>query len=461
MSVTLESLTESVKSLVDQNTKIQSTLEAVQKESKERQSPFIRKGENILTSRGYQFTKLFQVMKGIVKPEDAKVEVDMSNKLAKAYDNMGYVKAEANSVLVPFASELIADMGENKLAEEVHQVVKAGSFGYDPNEVSQLRMKQWGVTKALSWIDETTGGALVAPPLMGELIQLLRNNEALMAAGARTIALPPNGRLTFPRQTSASQANWVGEKQTITDSTQGTGDVVLSAKKLGVVIKVPNELFRFASISVEQFVREDMARVLALKLDKTLLEDQGSTLIPKGLINYANIAKYTSLGAATNGDIFAPEDVLNMIGTVEEQNAIFKSFIMRPLMYAAIANRRGDSVTPGDHAGMFLFNLLRGWDEAANVERTQAGRLNGYNVVKSTQVSNARTKGSSSNLSYILGGDFNDYLMALGGVMEFAISTQGDTPFAQDQTWLRGILYCDGAVLREASFVVCDNLQVA
>jgi HK97 family phage major capsid protein len=93
--------------------------------------------------------------------------------------------------------------------------------------------------------------------------------------------------------------------------------------------------------------------------------------------------------------------------------------------------------------------------------RGTPGNLYGHPVFKSTQISASRSKGSSSNLSYILGGDFADYLIAMSGAIEFQISTQGDTPFTTDQTWYRGIMYTDGAPRHEASFVLCDNLNIA
>jgi HK97 family phage major capsid protein len=89
------------------------------------------------------------------------------------------------------------------------------------------------------------------------------------------------------------------------------------------------------------------------------------------------------------------------------------------------------------------------------------GQLCGYPLIKSTQVSNARVKGSGTNLTYILGGDFSDYVLAMGGVIEFAVSPYGDTAFSQDQTVIRAIQYVDGAPRHENSFVYVDNLLVA
>lgn len=420
-------------------------------------APGARDGEDPMGSRGFSFVKLFGAIAKVIPPEGAKIEIELSQRLQKAYVNdAGYVKGEANSVLAPFCSAHLCDV-DASLGNEVYQVIKAGTSGYDPGEVHYLRQKYFG--KALSYLDETVGGALVGPPMQGELIELLRSNEALMQAGARDIGMPPNGRITYPRQTGGATAYWVGQSQTITDSSPGTGDVILTAKKLACLVKIPNELFRFASLSVEQFVREDIARVMQLKLDKSLLEAVGSNVEPKGLINFA-INAHTAAVTSGTGDTFQPEDVGDMISAVEEVNATFKAWIMRPKMYNKVVHRRADAVAANDGKGPFMFNTWRQVGDNMNLERGKSGMLEGYPVIKSTNVSNVRAKGGATNLSYILGGDFADYLLALGGVVEFVLSTQGDTPFTQDQTWIRGILNADGAPRHEASFVLCDTLKL-
>jgi HK97 family phage major capsid protein len=460
---------DAINSITETQAKFQNKLSEIESTSKSARNssvlnaPQVRKGENSMSSRGYSFVKLFGLLRGELSPENARVEWETAQALQKLYvDRLGYNKAHTNTIMAPFGSDYIAEIpGEEGFAKDIRDIVTAGITGYDREEVRNIRAKQWGVQKAMSWIDESQGGALVAPPIQGELIELLRNNEVFMSAGARTIAMPPNGRITFPRQTNAGTAYWVGESNAVQDSTPATGDVLLQAKKLGILCKVPNELFRFSSVSVEMFLREDISRVLALRLDKSLLEATGSSNEPKGLINYANISRHTAKVTGTNGDTIQPEDIANMIAKVEEQNAQFKSFLMRPLLYAAIANRRSDAVVANDAKGPFVFNMFRELNTNMDYSRTTPGNLYGNPVYKSTQISGSRTKGSSSNLSYILGGDFSDYMIALSGAIEFQISTQGDTPFTTDQTWYRGIMYCDGAPRHEASFVICDNLNIA
>jgi HK97 family phage major capsid protein len=149
-----------------------------------------------------------------------------------------------------------------------------------------------------------------------------------------------------------------------------------------------------------------------------------------------------------------------MVGKVEEKNAEFKSWIMRPLMFSKLANRRADAVTAGDKAGMFLFDVLRGPGRPGpgHPRQGQPGRLPGRQVDPGVQ---HPRQGRRHRLTYILGGDFSDFIIAMGGVIEFALNTMADTAFTRDQTLIRAIAYCDGAPRREASFVKCDSLLVA
>jgi HK97 family phage major capsid protein len=433
-------------------------------------TPAVRSGENSMSSRGYSFLRLAGFCAGVLPESEAKVELEVHNLLQKELVSNGpYQKARPNSILTPFgARNLSLHGGDGRVADQVRDVVKAGVGSFDADAVAGLRRSiangggsMATVQKALSWVDETTGGALVGPASFGELIEVFRNNEAFLNAGAIDIGMPPTGRITYPRQTGATTAYWVGENSALTDSTPTFGDLTLMAKKLGILAKIPNELYRFPTIAAEAVLRMDMGKVMALALDKELLEGPGSTLKPKGIINYSGVTKLTAGTTGTNGDTFAINDVQRFVSTVEEQNSVFKAFIMRPGMFNAIINRRSDAVTAGDGAGLFVYNLTRAIGEQLNMARAQQAMLQGYPVVKSTNVSKTRVKGSGSTLTYILGGDFADFVLAMSGVIEFLVANQGDTMVQNDQTWLRGIQYVDGAPRHEASFVWMDNLLVA
>jgi HK97 family phage major capsid protein len=352
-------------------------------------------------------------------------------------------------------------MGEDivpmQFRHEMKSLVASGVDGADLDHMRWIRQKQMKSLgygqKALSWLNELTGGALVAPPEMGELIELLRNKEALVNAGARVVPLPPQGRLKYPRQTQASNTYWVGENSPITDSNIGTGEVTLQAKKLAVLIKAPNELVRFASPAAEALLRDDMTKSLALGLDLACLEGAGGDHRPQGVILKQNITRLNSSIQNANGDNVVGRDIYRMIAAVEEANAEFEAFIMRPKTLYKYYQLRADSVNQGDGAGPWLFNLIR---EAGDGVEAQ---LAGYPVVKSTQISQVRAKGSATNLTYVVGGMWSDALIGMFGAIEFAATTMGDTSFVNDQTWVRGILSADFQLRHEGAFVLLDTLD--
>ncbi len=426
-------------------------------------APTARRGENSLSSRGFSFTKLFGVLLGQLEPEDAKVEfLEVGDRLHKAYVKSSlydYSPTVSNGrkVLAPLSSSFMQeDIIPRDMRQEFKALVNAGMDGADQDEMSWLRGRQikslYG-QKTLSWLNEFTGGSLVAPPEMGELIELLRNKEALVNAGARTVPLPPQGRMKFPRQTAPSLTYWVGENSPITDSNIGTGEIVLQAKKLAVMIKVPNELIRFASPATEALIRDDMTKSLALGLDLACLEGQGGDNRPRGVINFPNINRITSSAPLPGGDRIVGQDIYRFVAAVEESNAEFEGWIMRPKTLFKYYQLRADSVSQSDSAGPFLFNLIReaGMDTQATIA--------GFPVTKSTQVSQSRSKGGTTNLTYILGGMWSDCLIGMFGAIEFAATTMGDTPFTFDQTWVRGILSADFQIRHEAAFVLMDSLD--
>jgi HK97 family phage major capsid protein len=433
-------------------------------------TPAVRYGEDPMTSRGFSFMKMLGVLTGAIGPEDAKVEMDIHNRMHNAFIRdagpNGYTWGARSGIpgvvggkfLAPLATNFLHDaFVDNNFRREMKSLVSHGVNGADPDEMNWIKRKQWAAqgynTKALSWLNELTGGALVAPPEMGELIELLRNKEALVNAGARVVPLPPQGRLKYPRQTAASNTYWVGENSPITESLIGTGEVTLQAKKLAVLIKAPNELIRFASPAAEALLRDDMTKSLALGLDLAGLEGQGGDNRPRGIINMQNINRINSSQQNANGDAITGKDIYRFIAAIEESNAEFEAFVMRPKTLYKYYQLRADSVAQGDQAGAFLFNLIREAQDGA------VATLAGFPVIKSTQVSQTRTKGAQSNLTYIVGGMWSDLLIGMFGAIEFAATTMGDTAFVNDQTWVRGILSADIQARHEAAFFVCDTLD--
>jgi len=291
-------------------------------------APFARKGESAMTSRGFQFQRLFGLMggSGVIQPEHCKVEMEVCERMRKSMvvDN-NFNTHKATQFLAPLGSELMGGQGiDENFRHEIKSLTMAGTSNFDPDEASWIKRKTYGRKTDQSWLDESLGGALVAPPEFGELIQLLRNTDAIINAGARVIPLPASGRIKYPRQTSPTTGYYVGENSSITESNFGTGSLILTAKKVAALVTMPNELIRFASPASEAIVRADMTKTLSLTMDKYLLEGTGGDNVPLGILLTPGIATVTRTTVATDGNSMARQDLFKLIGAVESDNGEFR-----------------------------------------------------------------------------------------------------------------------------------------
>jgi HK97 family phage major capsid protein len=423
----------------------------------ERRVPWVTSGAVGQDSAGYSVLKAAAYALGYLGPDQAKEEIHVHQQLRDLYQTYGFVPhCGHQSFLVPLATAHLPafEPRGQRLQQEVRAKMCAHRDRFDPEEADWIARRVGFRTKALGSASDIAGGSLVGFPMLGELIDLQRNMEAFAAAGAQEIALPPNGRIQFPKVTGGSTAYWVGEATSITESAPATGNLDLQAKKLGIFVKLNNELLRFASPSAEGLVRFDMARVAALKADLAMLEGTGGTQI-KGLLTYSDITTHTASEPGTNGDVFHAEDVGLMDGKLPDAVAAPTAWLMRRNYFGILANRRADAAAAGDKAGPFVFQPTRSAADAPPAE------LYGTPVVRTAQISNARVKGSSSNLTYVILGYFPDWIVARLGVMEFLASGLGDTALQNDQTYLRGIQHVDAGPRHAASFVLCDSLTVA
>src|SRR5262245_48427236 len=423
----------------------------------ERRVPWVTSGPVGQDSAGYSVLKAAAFALGYLGPDQAKEEQHVHHQLKDLYSTYGFVPHLGHaSFLVPLATAHLPTFEPRgqRLQQDIRAKMLVHRDRFDPEEAAWLA-RRFGIrTKALGTTSDIAGGSIVGFPVLGELIELQRNLEAFASAGAQEIALPPNGRVQFPKLTGGSTASWIGEAASITESTPATGNLDLQAKKLGVFVKLNNELLRFASASAEGLIRFDMARVAAIKADLAMLEGTGGTQI-KGLLTYSDINTMTATTVGANGDTFAAQDVAKMEGKLPDAVQAPTAWLMRKDMYAALMNRRADAVSASDQAGAFLFHPAR---RAADAPPTE---LYGTKVVRTAQVSNTRTKGAGVNLTYIVLGYFPDWIVSRMGVMEFLASGLGDTALQNDQTYLRGIQHIDAGPRHAASFVLCDQLVIA
>jgi HK97 family phage major capsid protein len=435
------------------------------------QVPFGTTGPIGRDSEGYSIAKAVAYSVGECAAENCKTELDVSQRLKSLYPGYPFHSGMAKSILIPFdtnALPITNDGQQNgvnsdraKFVAELRQKMASWDVSnIDHDEIENYRKKTLSVGIA------TEVGNLRGFPTMGELVELQRNYEIVSRVGATQMSLGGNGLFSMPKLRGASTAYMVGELQTSTESQQTTGIVNLSAKKMVLRTRVSREAIKFVNPSVEAMIRNDMARVAAIKVDQQVFYGTGSSTEVNGLQNYATTAAWSegnddlllyAPAGGTNGWTIQPEDLELMASKLPdavEDEAL--KFVGTKGLYTALRNRRADAVSANDAKGAFLFDRSR-----SSTDSTMKGNLVGYDFIKSSTIAKNRTKGSGTGLTSLWLGYWNDLVIARFGVMEVQVNQFSDTDWTQDTLSLRAIQYLDAAPRHASSFVVFHDVLEA
>ena len=266
----------------------------------------------------------------------------------------------------------------------------------------------------------SAGGNLVATDLdAGSFIDLLRNASALDQAGA-TVLTGLVGNVAIPRQSGAATAYWVAESGAPTESQQTVDQVSLTPRTVAAFTDYSRRLMLQSSIDVENMVRNDLARVLALKIDVAGLYGTGNSSEPLGL------KLTTGVGTedfAADTPTFA--EVVALESDVAGANALTGSPVY--LMNAAM---RGALKTKAKDTGSGLFVM-------------EGDLVNGYRGILSNQVaSNDLWFGNFADLiiGYFSGLDLmvDPYTHSTSGTVRVVAMQDCDIAVRHPESFSRG-----------------------
>lgn len=197
------------------------------------------------------------------------------------------------------------------------------------------------VRNAMSTNPNTAGGFLVAPAMSQAIIDL-REQYGVFRQNARITPMSSD-TLMIPRVTGHLTANFVGEKQAITESDMTFDQVQLVAKKLGVLTYMSSEVNEDAIISVTDLLARDIAYALALKEDQCGFTGAG-TSVYGGINGITNkiIGTAGAVTAANDHDTFAEldaADIANLIAKLPEYASMNAKFFCSRVAKALVFDR--------------------------------------------------------------------------------------------------------------------------
>lgn len=182
------------------------------------------------------------------------------------------------------------------LPVEVERQWQIDTFTYNMNRTLQ------GMANRAQSSAFAAGGATIAQEMQG-LIEFLRNRTVLGRLGI-TVLSGLTGDLVFPVQLSGATAYWLSETGTVTESEATFGQKNMTPKRLSASIPLTKQILAQSSISMENWVRNEIDIVTALKADAAGLQGTGVLGEPLGIANTVGInATVTFGGAATWEDV--------------------------------------------------------------------------------------------------------------------------------------------------------------
>jgi len=230
------------------------------------------------------------------------------------------------------------------------------------------RAKQYCRDHGIGWEQRALGGtnpaqgAVLAPtPLLNTMIEL-RENYGVARQLCQVIQMGSDS-LSIPRRTSGTTAYLVGDNTEITESTPGTDQVTLNARKWGTLVKISSEISEDAIIGIADWVAREIASAFAAKEDTSFIDGDGTSTYG-GVYGWRTkiIDGNHSVGAvdaATNHDTF-PEidaDDLGKLLAVVPQYALqgaawlvspaAKALVFDALRAAGAGEGGGGSMTEG------------------------------------------------------------------------------------------------------------------
>ena len=266
-----------------------------------------------------------------------------------------------------------------------------------------------------------TGGYGVATTLQAQsFIDILRNRATIMQLGSTMGGLV--GNIDIPKQVAAAQGYWLGEDADATETGLELGQIHLSPKTVAAFSEITRKLMVQSSLDVEALVRVDLAKALALTIDRAGYYGTGSDHQPLGIANQSGVNAVTFAGAQPT---FA--ELVSMETQIALDNADVAS-----MAYVGNAAFRGHGKTTLKFPGVNGAGTI--WEPGNTV--------NGYR----TEVTNQVATGD------VFMGNFSDLLIGLWGGLELLVD-----PYTHSKKGrLRVVVFqdVDFALRRTQSFCV-------
>ena len=337
---------------------------------------------------------------------DLDPRIGMTEKETKRYSIMRAIRRLAEMDVDDGFEKECSDAVAKKLGKETR-----GFFV--PFEIMERREAR---TSSILKGTGTTGGYLVDTELLTKnFIELLRVRSFTQQAGALMLT-GLVGDVQIPKQIGGATVYHLAEDGSPTVSGATLGIVNMNPKTIGAWSDITRKmLFQTDNVSIDNFVLQDMAKVLAIAMDNDALVGNGQGNVPRGITFTTGIG---SVVGGTSGATIAWSHVIGLETAVANKNADLGALAY----FVNSASRGWMKVTP-KVTGYPIFL----WDTTGSADLP----VNGYKAYCTNQLPSNLTKGSSNGIcSELIFGNWNELIYGLWGALEiikdpYSLSTSG------------------------------------
>lgn len=325
-----------------------------------------------------------------------------------------------------------AELGVNELVASAEFRSKqpertfAGSFTVPPSVLFKRDLLTTG-----------SAGSLVATDLEADsFIAYLYQATPVMALGT-TVLTGLRGDVTIPRQTGTVTTSWLGEGVAATESDPAYDKLSLTPHSLRSTITISRRTLLQATPAIENLVQKDLARSLGVALQSAMLTGTGTSNEPVGLLNTTGIG---TVPLGTNGGSPTWSSIIGLPQKLAEANAL-----MGKLAFLGNGQVAGTlQVTP----------KVSGYPRFIQED---PATLAGYPFAQSQIVPSNGSKGTGTNLSTLIFGNWSDLILAQWGGLDILVdryqySTSGSVR-------ITAFLDVDIAIRHPVSFAVISDME--
>jgi len=309
-------------------------------------------------------------------------------------------RGEGHSLFRAIASQIQGTNIESGYEKEVSQEITR-SLGKNPQGI----YVPIGTGQRAAISKSGDGGNLIGTMQMGgEFIDVFRNKSIITQLGAYVLN-NNRGDISIPRKLTTANSFWVSDGVDVGESTPTFDNLSMSPKTVGVFSDLTRKMILQSDPDAQQMLTNDLAETIATEVDRVAISGDGLGSQPVGIRNTSGVG-LVSLGA--NGGAPDWSTMIDLVGKVSGANADNQM-----MAFATNTNIRSALLKSEKFAG--------GGESVWSPGTEGNGSIAGFRALVSNHIPSDLTKGTGTNLSSIVFGNWSELILAHWNALDILV----------------------------------------